>query len=121
MRLTLFTDFLTCLWSDSAPPSATCFEGAALAAPASLHDDEHTTLQMEPAFNIDGTPMLGSFDIHGNPYGVTEPLSDESLSHGNMWDDIGSGGFGSSCCATSASGSDFDAGGCFDYSGSGWD
>lgn len=25
-----------------------------------------------PAVNIDGTPMVGSVDIHGNPYGVTQ-------------------------------------------------
>lgn len=24
-----------------------------------------------PAVNIDGTPMMGSVDIHGNPFGVT--------------------------------------------------
>lgn len=24
-----------------------------------------------PAFNIDGTPMLGAIDINGNPYGFT--------------------------------------------------
>jgi hypothetical protein len=23
----------------------------------------------EPAFNIDGTPMIGGFDMNGNPYG----------------------------------------------------
>jgi len=25
----------------------------------------------EPSFNIDGTPMIGMFDMHGNMYGVT--------------------------------------------------
>lgn len=25
----------------------------------------------KPAFNIDGSPMGGVVDIHGNPYGVT--------------------------------------------------
>lgn len=25
----------------------------------------------KPAFNIDGSPMLGDFDANGNPYGVT--------------------------------------------------
>lgn len=28
----------------------------------------------EPAFNIDGTPMLGFFDFHGNPYGFTSRI-----------------------------------------------
>ena len=26
----------------------------------------------KPAVNIDGAPMVGDVDIHGNPYGVTE-------------------------------------------------
>lgn len=26
----------------------------------------------QPAVNIDGAPMIGDVDIHGNPYGVTE-------------------------------------------------
>jgi hypothetical protein len=26
----------------------------------------------EPSVNIDGTPMCGSVDINGNPYGVTD-------------------------------------------------
>lgn len=34
----------------------------------------------EPLFNIDGTPMCGSVDINGNPYGVTGSLFDSSCS-----------------------------------------
>jgi hypothetical protein len=42
---------------------------------SSIHSDWLTPglSDNEPAFNIDGTPMLGAFDIHGNPYGVTSP------------------------------------------------
>jgi hypothetical protein len=28
--------------------------------------------QWRPLVNVDGTPMVGDVDIHGNPYGVTE-------------------------------------------------
>jgi hypothetical protein len=42
-----------------------------------------------PSVDIDGSPMVGSVDIHGNPYGVID------ISHGDNW---------SSCaCDTSAS------------------
>lgn len=33
----------------------------------------------DPSFNIDGTPMCGRLDIHGNPYGITS-------SSGSMFD-----------------------------------
>jgi hypothetical protein len=33
----------------------------------------------EPTVNIDGTPMVGDVDIHGDPYGVT------SDHHHDMW------------------------------------
>ncbi|WP_322014912.1 hypothetical protein [Paraburkholderia sp. J12] len=40
-----------------------------------VSDDETPTSGSEPGFrptvNIDGSPMCGSTDIHGNPYGVT--------------------------------------------------
>jgi len=32
-----------------------------------------------PSVNVDGTPMCGSIDVHGNPYGITE-MSDCSSS-----------------------------------------
>ena len=35
--------------------------------------------KFEPLFNIDGTMMLGDFDMNGNMYGVTD-------SHFNSWD-----------------------------------
>jgi len=49
---------------------------------AGLHDfgtDDESTYRfddsissiLEPAFNIDGTPMYGSIDINGNFYGMT--------------------------------------------------
>lgn len=38
-------------------------------------DDDHSWMKNHghdgPAFNIDGTPMMGAFDIHGNVYGMT--------------------------------------------------
>lgn len=37
-------------------------------------DDDHWT---ESSVNIDGTPMLGDTDIHGNPFGVTGSAFDE--------------------------------------------
>ena len=43
---------------------------------ASDHDSHRSTLietdPFEHSFNIDGTPMCGSVDIHGNIYGVTD-------------------------------------------------
>lgn len=35
---------------------------------------------VEPSVNIDGSPMVGSTDINGNPYGVTESIDIESSS-----------------------------------------
>jgi len=56
----------------------------------------------EPAFNIDGTPMMGSVDIHGNPYGVTGAHSGfDSHSHFDS---------GSSWSSSSDSFSSFDSG-----------
>lgn len=50
-----------------------------------------------PSVNIDGTPMMGNVDIHGNPYGVTSynfdddsMFSDDSCS---MFDDDSSSMF----------------------------
>lgn len=31
----------------------------------------------EPAFNVDGSPMVGMFDAKGNIYGVTSALSSD--------------------------------------------
>jgi hypothetical protein len=28
-----------------------------------------------PAFNVDGSPMMGAFDIHGRPFGSVTPIS----------------------------------------------
>ena len=46
----------------------------------------------EPTVNVDGTPMCGSVDVNGNPYGVTETDDicsiDDSLSSNDY-----SGGF----------------------------
>jgi hypothetical protein len=59
---------------DHWPSSSAGFESDRLCG-SSIHSDWLTPGHSgnEPAFNIDGTPMLGAFDIHGNPYGVTSP------------------------------------------------
>ncbi|TRX53439.1 hypothetical protein [Thalassomonas sp. M1454] len=44
-----------------------------------------------PLTNIDGTPMCGSIDINGNPYGVTD--DDDPISSCDPFDDD----FGSGC------------------------
>jgi hypothetical protein len=43
----------------------------------------------EPAFNIDGTMMMGAFDTNGNMYGVTDDHSDswDIGATTSMWDD----------------------------------
>lgn len=33
----------------------------------------------QPSFNIDGTPMVGTVDLHGNPFGVTSHDSYTSM------------------------------------------
>jgi hypothetical protein len=47
----------------------------------------HNLIDMGPTVNIDGSPMIGSIDIHGNPYGVTDDHHD-ILSHSHL-DDSG--------------------------------
>lgn len=59
----------------------------------------------KPMVNIDGTPMMGDFDMNGNPFGVTNPDSfggglsgglDDSWSGGGGFnDDSFGGGMGS--------------------------
>lgn len=36
------------------------------------HDEEDFDSWTEPSVNIDGTPMLGDLDAHGNPFGITD-------------------------------------------------
>ena len=45
-----------------------------------------------PAFNIDGSPMIGSFDVHGNVYGVTSN-NDMFSSSSDMFSSSGCGMF----------------------------
>lgn len=45
----------------------------------------------KPMVNIDGTPMMGDVDIHGNPFGVTNQDSLGSSLSGGL-DDSWSGG-----------------------------
>ena len=45
---------------------------------------------LEPSFNIDGTPMMGSFDMNGNPYGITstdDHFDSHIHSHDSHWND----------------------------------
>ncbi|RGE46650.1 hypothetical protein DZC30_02420 [Comamonas testosteroni] len=55
----------------------------------------------KPMVNIDGSPMMGDVDIHGNPFGVTSPDSfggglsggvDDSWSSGGGFNDDSFGG-----------------------------
>ncbi|RVT47683.1 hypothetical protein ENE75_23995 [Rubrivivax albus] len=44
--------------------------------------------RFEPAFNIDGTMMLGDFDANGNMYGVTDSHFDSwDSATSSIWDD----------------------------------
>jgi len=31
-----------------------------------------------PAFNVDGTPMMGAFDMNGNPYGIASSIINDN-------------------------------------------
>ena len=31
-----------------------------------------------PAFNVDGTPMMGAFDMNGNPYGIASSMFNDN-------------------------------------------
>jgi hypothetical protein len=59
--------------------------------PRQSHDDrwDSSSDLFEPAFNIDGTMMVGSFDTNGNMYGVTDCHCDswDSSPATSMWDD----------------------------------
>jgi hypothetical protein len=51
--------------SASSRINSALFEDTFSADDSSFCDDN-------PSFNVDGTPMMGCVDIHGNPYGVTD-------------------------------------------------
>jgi hypothetical protein len=56
------------------------------------HEDRWIDLdsdKFEPLFNIDGTMMLGDFDLNGNMHGVTDSHFDswDSTTASSMWDD----------------------------------
>ena len=40
-----------------------------------------------PSVNVDGTPMMGSIDIHGHPFGVTDFDSGIHSCTNDMFDD----------------------------------
>jgi hypothetical protein len=47
-------------------------------------DSSGPMIDTTPSVNIDGTPMIGNVDIHGNPFGIT---SDDTFSCSTMFDD----------------------------------
>lgn len=49
-----------------------------------LFGSTESDVATEPTVNIDGTPMCGSVDINGNPYGVT-PVGD-NIDHTSCFD-----------------------------------
>jgi hypothetical protein len=59
--------------------------------PSISHEDrwESDSDTFEPAFNIDGTMMMGAFDTNGNMYGVTDDHFDswDSCATTSVWDD----------------------------------
>lgn len=46
----------------------------------------HTAVNIDPGFNIDGTAMSGALDTNGNPYGLTQAMYsfDSSEHHGGI-------------------------------------
>jgi hypothetical protein len=85
--------------------------------------DSNITDTSSPIVNIDGTPMVGGIDIHGNPFGVTDTTSslfDDHLStsilnnsgihSGIGCDDI----FNSTSCFDDAINTGIGCGGLFD-------
>jgi hypothetical protein len=64
-----------------------------------------------PVVNIDGTPMVGGIDIHGNPFGVTDTTSslfDDHLSNSMFNDSSIHSGIGCNDIFNSTSTSCFD-------------
>ena len=56
---------------------------ASVSGSAAVHRDGEqlsTSYSTQPAFNIDGSPMVGYVDIHGRPYGVVSNDEDTSYS-----------------------------------------
>lgn len=71
------------------------------AASANLADEEGGNHGVKwddssPSVNVDGTPMVGSIDIHGNPYGVTNDKFTSGSFGDNSFgnDSFSNGGFG---------------------------
>ena len=48
------------------------FMGRPIGEPRDEADDGEDSFFSEPQHNVDGTPMCGSVDAHGRPYGVTD-------------------------------------------------
>ena len=54
------------------------------------HDDDHwLESDDQPSVNLDGTPMCGDVDLHGNVYGDCGSAFDswDSTTTSSMWDD----------------------------------
>ena len=45
--------------------------------------DDSWSHDSSPCFNVDGTPMMGDIDLHGNPYGVIS----SDFEHSSMFSD----------------------------------
>lgn len=62
-----------------------------------LFGSDDSISSSEPSVNVDGTPMCGSVDINGNPYGVTEiPDCSSSMMDDSFTSIDSSCGFGDS-------------------------
>jgi hypothetical protein len=103
--------------------------GAAGGTAASAADPDHPYQRHGPTVNVDGTPMAGAVDIHGNPFGVVSPAVNVDGTpmvgwvdiHGNPYgvtnDDHGSGDHWGShdrydCGGGWSSGNDWSSGSC---------
>ncbi|TMO68854.1 hypothetical protein [Pseudoalteromonas aurantia] len=49
-----------------------------------LFGSDESVFNSEPSINIDGSPMCGSVDLNGNPYGVTS--TDDGIEHTSCFD-----------------------------------
>lgn len=49
-----------------------------------LFSSDDSVSNSEPSVNVDGSPMCGSVDINGNPYGVTS--TDDGIDHNSCFD-----------------------------------
>ncbi len=65
------------------------FLSALMGISTNLSDAFTDVFSSEPAFNIDGAPMVGNLDINGNIYGVTQ--DDHFVSDSFLYDSSSAG------------------------------